>query len=86
MSFFWRAAGPREVAFFFPEQNKTKKKQTFLAALVNSIFTAVCQKGKLSVFLESLTLRGFKTLNNAEETDDPNHGVPSCFLEADRRT
>lgn len=86
MSFFWRAAGPREVAFFFPRAKQNKKRQTFLAALVNSIFTAVCQQGKLSVFLESLTLGGFKTLNNPEETDDPNRGVPSCFLEADRHT
>lgn len=59
MSFFCRPAEPREVAFF--SQSKTKqKKQTFLAALVNSIFTAVCQKGKLSVFLRVSHSEGLK--------------------------
>lgn len=86
MSFFFSVLlGPEKLPFF--SQSKTKqKKLTFLAALVNSIFTAVLQKGEIVSVLESLTLRGFKTLNNPEETDDPNRGVPSCFLEADRHT
>lgn len=85
MSFFGVLLGPRR-CLFFPKQNKKKLFFFVSSILVNSIFTAVWEKGKTVSVPESLTMRWFRTLNNPEITDDPNPGVQSCFLQADRQT